>query len=172
MAVADMAMDGISVRLLPGLPGRPGLARAMAYQSAPPDSRYCTYIDPDDRYPSGAAHALADALDACPAAPFAFSQERLMRADGRVVTPATPGAYDIGRHAAGPGHVHGLILLRRSCITQAFIAHLSTVVRHGTWAMTRWLVDHFGVPVLVPVVGRHWRQHRGQWSSIQRRPAF
>lgn len=156
------SLDGAPIRLhvLPGIPGRIGLARAQGYaQGCLP---LVSFVDPDDLYEASAFARLADALDACPQAVLAYTDEALIDEAGTPLAVRRQ-AYSRWQHAASASHVHGLIVMRRAAVLDL----LGQVVdlHHAEWLLTL-LVARRGACLHLPIVGRHWRQHPRQSHRV------
>lgn len=171
--LASLVGAPIRLHVLSGLRGRLGQARAAGFaQGTLP---LVSFVDPDDRYEAGAFARLADALDACPAAVLAYTDETLMDAQGRPLGLRRL-AYSAFQHAHSASHVHGLIVMRRSAVEPVLdrIADLDAGVG---WPITRLVASRGGV-LHLPLVGRHWRQHPNQHhrrvstSSSRNPPSF
>ncbi|MFN3595476.1 MAG: hypothetical protein ACK4TK_12480 [Thiobacillaceae bacterium] len=160
------SLEGAPIRLhvLPGLRGRLGQARAAGFaQGTLP---LVSFVDPDDRYEAGAFARLADALDACPAAVLAYTDEALMDAQGRHIGVRRL-AYSALQHAHCASHVHGLIVMRRSAV-EPLLGRIERIHDVPEWPLTRALAAAGGV-LHLPIVGRHWRQHPDQHHLKLRR---
>lgn len=116
-------------------------------------------VDPDDRYEAHAFAHLADALDACPSAVLAYTDETLMDEQGRD-TSVRRLAYSTFQHAHSASHVHGLIVMRRSAV-EPVLPRITDLDAGAEWRLTR-LVAKQGSVLHLPLVGRHWRQDPNQ----------
>ena len=152
------SLDGAPVRLhiLPGIPGRIGLARTRGYARG--DLPLVCFVDPDDLYEASAFAQLADALDACPQAVLAYTDEALVDEAGTHLAVRRQ-AYSRWQHAASASHVHGLIVMRRAAV-QAVLGQVADL-HQAEWLLTL-LVARQGACLHLPIVGRHWRQHPRQ----------
>lgn len=157
------SLDGAPIQLhvVPGIAGRIGEARAAGYaQGALP---LVSFVDPDDLYEARAFTQLADALDACPQAVMAYSDEALMDEAGRDIAVRRL-AYSRWQHANSASHVHGLIVMRRSAV-EAALAETTDINNFADWLLTLLIAKRGGV-LHLPIVGRHWRQHPQQNHRI------
>ena len=94
--IASLEDAPIQLHVLPGIPGRIGEARAAGYaQGTLP---LVSFVDPDDLYEASAFTQLADALDACPRAVMAYTDEALMDETGRDIAVRRL-AYSRWQHA-------------------------------------------------------------------------
>ena len=142
---------------MPGIAGRIGEARAAGYaQGALP---LVSFVDPDDLYEASVFKQLADALDACPQAVMAYSDEALMDEAGNDIAVRRL-AYSRWQHANSASHVHGLIVMRRSAVEVA-LAETTDINNFADWLLTLLVAKRGGV-LYLPIVGRHWRQHPQQ----------
>lgn len=147
----------IQLHVLPGIPGRIGEARAAGYaQGTLP---LVSFVDPDDLYEPSAFTQLADALDACPQAVMAYTDEALTDEAGRDIAVRRL-AYSRWQHANSASHVHGLIVMRRSAVEVA-LAETTDINNLADWLLTLLVARRGGV-LYLPIVGRHWRQHPQQ----------
>lgn len=153
------SLEGAPIRLhvLPGLPGRMGEARAAGYARG--TLPLVSYVDSDDVYEASAFAQLADALDACPQAMLAYTDEALIDEDGRPLGVRRL-AYSAFQHAHSASHVHGLIVMRRSAV-EPVLPRITDLDAGADWLLTR-LVARQGSVLHLPLVGRHWRQHPNQ----------
>jgi len=147
----------IRLHLLPGIPGRVGKARAAGFARG--TLPLVSFVDPDDRYEADAFAHLADALDACPSAVLAYTDEALIDEHGRVIGVRRL-AYSAFQHAHSASHVHGLIVMRRSAV-ELVLPRIADLDTGADWWLTR-LVARQGSVLHLPLVGRHWRQHPNQ----------
>lgn len=155
--LASLAGALIRLHVLPGIPGRIGEARAAGYARG--TLPLVSFVDPDDRYEAGAFAHLADALDACPSAVLAYTDEALIDEQGRPVGVRRL-AYSAFQHAHSASHVHGLIVMRRSAV-EPVLTRIADLDAGAEWLLTR-LVARQGSVLHLPLVGRHWRQHPNQ----------
>jgi uncharacterized membrane protein len=155
--LASLAGAPIRLHLLPGLPGRVGQASAAGFARG--SLPLVSFVDPDDRYEAGAFAHLADALDACPSAVLAYTDEALIDEQGRPVGVRRL-AYSAFQHAHSASHVHGLIVMRRAAV-EAVLAATTDIHPMADWLLTR-LVAQRGKVLHLPIVGRRWRQHPRQ----------
>jgi hypothetical protein len=162
--LASLAGAPIRLYVLPGIRGRLGAARAAGYAQG--DLPLVSFVDPDDRYEAGAFAHLADALDACPQASLAYTDETLMDEQGRDVG-VRRSAYSAFQHAHSASHVHGLIVMRRSAV-KPVLDHIADLDAGADWRLTRLVASRGGV-LHLPLVGRHWRQHPNQHHRRMRR---
>ena len=154
-----VSLDGAPIQLhvVPGVAGRIGEARAAGYaQGTLP---LVSFVDPDDLYEASAFTQLADALDACPQAVMAYSDEALMDEAGNDIAVRRL-AYSRWQHANSASHVHGLIVMRRTAV-EAALAETADVNNFADWLLTLLVAKRGGV-LYLPIVGRHWRQHPQQ----------
>jgi hypothetical protein len=128
-----------------------------------------SFVDPDDRYEAGAFAHLADALDACPSAVLAYTDEALMDEQGRD-TSVRRLAYSAFQHAHSASHVHGLIVMRRSAV-EPVLTRIADLDAGADWLLTRLVARRGGV-LHLPLVGRHWRQHPNQHHRRARSTAL
>lgn len=160
--IASIQGAPIQLHIMPGIPGRIGEARAAGYaQGALP---LVSYVDPDDRYEASAFSALADALDACPRAVMAYTDEALTDEYGQDIAVRRL-AYSRWQHAHRASHVHGLIVMRRSAV-DAVIEETTELNSLADWMLTLLVARRGGV-LHLPIVGRHWRQHPQQGHRIR-----
>lgn len=153
------SLDGapIQLRVLPGIPGRIGEARLAGYaQGALP---LVSFVDPDDLYEASAFTQLADALDACPQAVMAYTDEALTDENGRDIAMRRL-AYSRWQHTNSASHVHGLIVMRRAAV-ESVIKETTGIHNFADWMLTLLVAKSGGV-LYLPIVGRHWRQHPQQ----------
>jgi hypothetical protein len=162
--LASLAGAPIRLHVLPGIRGRLGAARAAGYAQG--DLPLVSFVDPDDRYEAGAFAHLADALDACPPAVLAYTDEALMDAQGRPLG-VRRSAYSAFQHAHSASHVHGLIVMRRSAV-EPVLDRVVDLDAGADWLLTRLVASRGGV-LHLPLVGRHWRQHPNQHHRRMRR---
>lgn len=155
--LASLAGAPIRLHRLPGIPGRVGQARAagLARGTLP----LVSFVDPDDRYEAAAFAALADALDACPQAVLAYTDEALIDEHGDSLGVRRL-AYSALQHAHSASHVHGLIVMRRSAV-EPVLTRIAELDAESDWLLTRLVAQRGGV-LHLPLVGRHWRQHPNQ----------
>jgi hypothetical protein len=118
-----------------------------------------SFVDPDDRYEARAFAHLADALDACPSAVLAYTDEALIDEHGDSLGVRRL-AYSAFQHAHSASHVHGLIVMRRSAVDPV-LTRIADLDAGADWLLTR-LVARQGSVLHLPLVGRHWRQHPNQ----------
>ena len=118
-----------------------------------------SFVDPDDLYEASAFTQLANALDACPQAMMAYTDEALMDETGRDIAVRRL-AYSRWQHANSASHVHGLIVMRRSAV-EAALAETTDLNNFADWLLTLLVAKRGGV-LHLPIVGRHWRQHPQQ----------
>lgn len=155
--IESLAGAPIRLHVLPGIPGRVGEARAAGYaQGTLP---LVSFVDPDDLYEASAFTQLADALDACPQAVMAYTDEALTDENGQDIAVRRL-AYSRWQHAHSASHVHGLIVMRRVAV-EAVLAVTTDIHPMADWLLTR-LVARRGAVLHLPIVGRHWRQHPRQ----------
>lgn len=155
--IASLAGAPIRLHVRPGLPGRVGQSRAEGFARGTLPLVAC--VDPDDRYEAGAFASLADALEACPSAVLAYTDEALMDEQGRD-TSVRRLAYSAFQHAHSASHVHGLIVMRRSAV-EPVLTRIAELDAGADWLLTRLVAQRGGV-LHLPLVGRHWRQHPNQ----------
>ena len=159
--IASLAGAPIQLHILPGIPGRIGEARAAGYaQGILP---LVSYVDPDDRYEASAFTRLADALDACPQAVMAYTDETLTNESGRDIAVRRL-TYSRRQHASSGSHVHGLIVMRRPAV-EAVLKETTDINNFSDWLLTL-LVAKGGDVLHLPIIGRHWRQHPRQGHRI------
>ena len=154
-----VSLDGAPIQLhvVPGVAGRIGEARAAGYaQGTLP---LVSFVDPDDLYEASAFTQLADALDACPQAVMAYSDEALMDEAGNDIAVRRL-AYSRWQHANSASHVHGLIVMRRTAV-EAALAETADVNNFADWLLTLLVAKRGGV-LHLPIVGRRWCQHPKQ----------
>jgi hypothetical protein len=155
--LASLAGAPIRLHLLPGIPGRVGKARAAGFARG--TLALVSFVDPDDRYEARAFAHLADALDACPSAVLAYTDEALIDEHGDSLGVRRL-AYSAFQHAHSASHVHGLIVMRRSAVDPV-LTRIADLDAGADWLLTR-LVARQGSVLHLPLVGRHWRQHPNQ----------
>src|SRR5690606_9333102 len=131
--LASLPGAPIRLHLLPGIPGRVGQARAAGFARG--TLPLVSFVDPDDRYEAGTFAHLADALDACPSAVLAYTDETLMDEDGRPVGVRRL-AYSAFQHAHSASHVHGLIVMRRSAV-EPVLTRIADLDAGADWLLTR-----------------------------------
>ncbi len=100
-----------------------------------------------------------DALDACPSAVLAYTDEALIDEHGDSLGVRRL-AYSAFQHAHSASHVHGLIVMRRSAVDPV-LTRIADLDAGADWLLTR-LVARQGSVLHLPLVGRHWRQHPNQ----------
>ena len=155
--IASLEDAPIQLHVLPGIPGRIGEARAAGYaQGTLP---LVSFVDPDDLYEASAFTQLADALDACPQAVMAYTDEALTDESGQDIAVRRL-AYSRWQHANSASHVHGLIVMRRS-VVEAVLKETTDLNNFADWLLTLLVAKRGGV-LYLPIVGRHWRQHPQQ----------
>lgn len=155
--IASLEGAPIQLHVLPGIPGRIGEARAVGYaQGTLP---LVSFVDPDDLYEASAFTQLADALDACPQAVMAYTDEALTDEAGRDIAVRRL-AYSRWQHTNSASHVHGLIVMRRSAV-ESVIKETTDIHNFADWMLTLLVAKSGGV-LHLPIVGRHWRQHPQQ----------
>lgn len=166
----DLDGEPVNQHWLPGIDGQLGEARAAGYSlgCAP----FVTSADPDDRITPGTFAALLQALEENPSAPFAWAGEQLVDEDlkpWRMRSHVWAGGYEPVLHVARGTHVHGVKLYRRELVMPV----LELMRKAGQCC--EFLLDfalakpwtnppRHAWPVHVPMVGRLWRQHRGNGS--------
>lgn len=154
-----VSLEGAPIQLhvLPGIPGRIGEARAAGYaQGTLP---LVSFVDPDDLYEANAFTQLADALDACPQAVMAYTDEALTDESGQDIAVRRL-AYSRWQHAHKGSSVHGLIVMRRSAV-EAVLKGTTDINNFADWLLTLLVAKRGGV-LYLSIVGRHWRQHPHQ----------
>lgn len=158
-AACIASLEGAPIRLhvLPGIPGRIGEARAAGYARG--TLPLVSFVDPDDLYEADAFAQLADALDACPQAVLAYTDEALIDEAGRSLGLRRL-AYSAFQHAHSASHVHGLIVMRRAAV-EAVLDATTDIHPMADWLLTRLVARRGGV-LHLPIFGRHWRQHPRQ----------
>jgi hypothetical protein len=152
------SLDGapILLHVVPGIAGRIGEARVAGYaQGTLP---LVSFVDPDDLYEASAFTQLADALDACPQAMMAYTDEALTDEAGRKLAVRRL-AYSRWQHANSASHVHGLIVMRRTAV-DATLAETTDLNNFADWLLTLLVAKRGGV-LHLPIVGC-WRQHPQQ----------
>jgi uncharacterized membrane protein len=117
-------------------------------------------VDPDDLYGADAFGQLADALDVCPPAVMAYTDEALMMSERGQDIAVRRLAYSRWQHAHSASHVHGLIVMRRAAV-QAVLTEIAAVENVADWLLTLLVARRGGV-LHLPIIGRHWRQHPAQ----------
>jgi hypothetical protein len=165
--LASLAGAPIRLHRLPGIPGRVGKARAAGFARGTLPLVAC--VDPDDRYEAAAFAPLADALEACPSAVLAYTDEALIDEDGRPLGVRRL-AYSAFQHAHSASHVHGLIVMRRSAV-EPVLTRIADLDAGADWLLTRLVARRGGV-LHLPLVGRHWRQHPNQHHHRARSTAL
>ena len=165
--LASLAGAPIRLHVRPGLPGRVGQSRAEGFARGTLPLVAC--VDPDDRYEAAAFAPLADALEACPSAVLAYTDEALIDEDGRPLGVRRL-AYSAFQHAHSASHVHGLIVMRRSAV-EPVLTRIADLDADADWLLTR-LVARQGSVLHLPLVGRHWRQHPNQHHRRARSTAL
>ena len=131
--LASLAGAPIRLHRLPGLPGHVGQARAAGFARG--TLPLVSFVDPDDRYEARTFAHLADALDACPSAVLAYTDEALMDEDGRPLGVRRL-AYSAFHHAHSASHVHGLIVMRRSAVDPV-LTRIADLDAGADWLLTR-----------------------------------
>ena len=130
--IASLEGAPIQLHVLPGIPGRIGEARAAGYaQGTLP---LVSFVDPDDLYEASAFTQLADALDACPQAVMAYTDEALTDGNGQDIAVRRL-AYSRWQHANSASHVHGLIVMRRS-VVEAVLKETTDLNNFADWLLT------------------------------------
>jgi hypothetical protein len=165
--LASLEGAPIQLHVLPGIPGRIGEARAAGYARG--TLSLVSFVDPDDRYEAAAFAPLADALEACPSAVLAYTDEALIDEDGRPLGVRRL-AYSAFQHAHSASHVHGLIVMRRA-VVEAVLAATTDIHPMADWLLTRLVAQRGGV-LHLPIVGRHWRKHPNQHHRRARSTAL
>lgn len=157
----SVATAPINLHILPGVPRNLGLARANGYSigTAP----FVTFIDADDTYNPEAFQVLLDALQSNPEAPMAYTNEVLITSYGKELRTSDL-TYNKTKHLTNPGHVHGLMLMRRHLVLP-HLAKLRTIKQFADWQLTLELTREHP-PIHVPIIGRYWRQHPNQAHKI------
>lgn len=147
----------IELHVLPGIPGHIGQARALGFACG--ELPLVSFVDPDDRYEASVFTKLADALDSCPQALMAYTDEAYMDAQGKQHA-RRPHTYSRWQHANSASHVHGVIVMRREAVQRE---QPLLMAMHGCqiWMMTQRLAQR-GAVLHLPIVGRYWRQHASQ----------
>ena len=153
------SLDGapIQLHIVSGIAGHIGEARTAGFAAG--SLPLVSFVDPDDLYEASAFTQLADALDACPRAVMAYTDEALMDETGRDIAERRL-AYSRWQHANSASHVHGLIVMRRSTV-EAALAETTDLNNFADWLLTLLVAKRGGV-LHLPIVGRHWRQHSQQ----------
>lgn len=165
--IASLAGAPIRLHLLPGIRERVGQARAAGFARG--TLPLVSFVDPDDRYEADVFAHLADALDACPSAVLAYTDEALIDEQGRPVGVRRL-AYSAFQHAHSASHVHGLIVMRRSAV-EPVLTRIADLDAGADWWLTRLVARRGGV-LHLPLVGRHWRQHPNQHHRRARSTAL
>ena len=155
--IASLVGAPIRLHVVPGIPGRIGEARAAGYARG--SLPLVSFVDPDDLYEASAFTQLADALDACPKAVMAYTDEALTGENGRDIAVRRL-AYSRWQHANSASHVHGLIVMRRTAV-EAALKDTTDLNNLADWLLTLLVAKRGGV-LYLPIVGRHWRQHPQQ----------
>lgn len=155
--IASLKDAPIQLHVLPGIAGRIGEARAAGYAQG--RLALVSFVDPDDLYEASAFTQLADALDACPQAVMAYTDEALTDENGQDIALRRL-AYSRWQHANSASHVHGLIVMRRSAV-QEVLDKLLVLESRVEWTLSLLVAQRGGV-LHLPIVGRHWRQHPQQ----------
>ena len=165
----DLDAEPVRQHWLPGIAGELGRARAAGLEAG--DAPFVSWADPDDRIIRGTYGRLLQALQAQPQAPFAWAGEQRVDDD---LTPigqpsVWPGGYDQRRHRNHIfGFCHGVVLIRRAALAPA----MPLLRRCGNGAEGILLARLAAIgapmapghqPVHLPIVGRLWRQHPGQY---------
>jgi hypothetical protein len=139
--IASLEGTPIQLHVLPGIPGRIGEARAAGYaQGTLP---LVSFVDPDDLYEASAFTQLADALDACPQAVMAYTDEALTDENGQDIAVRRL-AYSRWQHANSASHVHGLIVMRRSAV-EAVLKETTDLNNFADWLLTLLVAKRGGV---------------------------
>jgi len=147
----------ITLHVLPGIQGHIGKARGQGFARG--ELPLVSFVDPDDRYEASAFAQLADALDSCPQALLAYTDEAVMDVQGNA-QPQRSHAYSRWQHANNASHVHGLIVMRRDAVMLEQ-PMLSAMQSCQIWMLTQRLAKR-GAVLHLPIVGRYWRQHPNQ----------
>ncbi|HBP1726835.1 hypothetical protein [Pseudomonas aeruginosa] len=155
--IANLEGAPIQLHVVPGIAGRIGEARAAGFAAG--SLPLVSFVDPDDLYEASAFTQLADALNACPRAVMAYTDEALMDETGRDIAVRRL-AYSRWQHANSASHVHGLIVMRRTAV-EAALAETTDLNNFADWLLTLLVAKRGGV-LHLPIVGRHWRQHPQQ----------
>ncbi len=155
--LASLAGAPITLHVVADYPAPMGPARTHAFRLG--TLPYVSSVDPDNRYEPAAFTALADALDAQPAAMMAYTDEATLSESGRVLARRHL-AYSPWQHAHRPDLVHSLILMRRSAM-DVVVDDISDMDTFYDWMLSLRLAQ-MGPVIHLPIVGRYWRQHPGQ----------
>ena len=155
--IASLDAAPIQLHVLPGVQGAVGQARAQGFAQG--HLPLVSFADPDDLYEASAFTELANALDACPGAVLAYTDEALIDANGQSLGVRRI-AYSRWQHTMSPSHVHGLIVMRRAAV-EAVLSEITAIANYADWYLTL-LVAKQGGCLHLPIVGRHWRQHPQQ----------
>lgn len=147
----------ITLHVLHGIQGHIGKARGQGFARG--ELPLVSFVDPDDLYEASAFAQLADALDSCPQALLAYTDEAVMDVQGNA-QPERPHAYSRWQHANSASHVHGLIVMRRDAVMLEQ-PMLSAMQSCQIWMLTQRLAKR-GAVLHLPIVGRYWRQHPNQ----------
>ena len=165
----DLDAEPVRQHWLPGIAGELGRARAAGLEAG--GAPFVSWADPDDRIIRGTYGRLLQALQAQPQAPFAWAGEQRVDDD---LTPigqpsVWPGGYDQRRHRNHIfGFCHGVVLIRRAALAPAM--PLLRCCGNGAEGILLARLAAIGAPmapghqpVHLPIVGRLWRQHPGQY---------
>lgn len=165
----DLDAEPVHQHWLPGIAGELGRARAAGLEAGV--APFVSWADPDDRIIRGTYNRLLECLQAHPHSPFAWAGEQRVDEDlAPVGLPSVwPEGYNQGRHRNNIfGFCHGVVLIRRRALASA----MAMLRRCGNGAEGILLARLAAIgapaasgrqPVHVPVVGRLWRQHAGQY---------
>lgn len=127
--------------------------------------KYFLWLDDDDRYPNlGALEELYKLMETSNV-PFAYSSEIEIREDGTFTDKVNYIEYDIEKHKRSAITVHGLILIRRSMLTDEFLKRIPLNTKYFIKSILLELVKKHGNPLSTNIIGRYWRRHNKQHSN-------
>ncbi len=147
----------IELHIVQGIHRRIGEARSIGFSKG--TLPFVSWVDPDDIYDASAFGKLADALDSNPDAVMAYTCEALTDINGKNIDVKCE-PYDFLKHQSSRSHVHGLIVIRRSAL-ESVVKEILNVSIYSEWVLTL-LVSKTGHVIMLPIIGRWWRQHPGQ----------
>jgi hypothetical protein len=141
MAIASVLENRVNLFLCPGIAGKVGLARALAFAEG--SAEYVAWVDGDDEVMPGAFEAALDVLDANPDVVSTYCDIQLIdhpEGQGYIKGPWTPK-----RQLFNIAEVHHLHVMRRSAV----LPYLEE--------LAKW--DGYEEFVLMALLAQHGRHH-------------